>query len=49
MIDKISSFFAEGGLCFLGFFPARLASESVAGRRKPRKKKINPENPVDPV
>jgi len=43
-------YFSRGaGFFFLGFVPARLASESVAGRRKLRKRKENPPNPVNPV
>jgi len=35
------------GFFFLSFVPARLASESVAGRRNLRKE--NPPDPVHPV
>jgi len=40
---------ARGGLVSDSFVPARLASESVAGRRKLAEKQKNPNNPVNPV
>jgi hypothetical protein len=37
------------GFFFLSFVPARLALRSIAGRRKLRKRKENPADPVNPV